>query len=272
MAITELVISYPDFKWNEIIDPEEFDTNNNEIVTKVNEVIGELNLLNDKLISTEDGNSGADNIKVTPINGIVGETIQSVLEGLKAISDELDSKKTDKSAIYLKAEIDDKISTLQSTINIHKSSSDHDNRYYTKSELTPWLRGGDTNIKEEVFIITNPDNGDGTFSYSSDGNNYIGILTEEGYQVFDLQKGHYEPNLNRIYVIVGDTLRRSAVSGGIIELTNTSFALTAVEGAGAEITAVYYERLGMSAEYNIKLSKEKPPANNGKNMWFELIG
>lgn len=47
--------------------------------------------------------------------------------------------------------------------------------------------------------------------------------------------------------------------------------LTSPEGSGAEITAKYYERIGMAGEYNIRLGELKPPNTNGKTMWFEVI-
>ena len=41
--ITNLSISYPDFKLQEIIDPDQFDINNADIVNKVNEIISMVN-------------------------------------------------------------------------------------------------------------------------------------------------------------------------------------------------------------------------------------
>lgn len=43
MDVLHLVLSYPDFKLNEIINPEEFDINNGEVVAKVNEIIDLVN-------------------------------------------------------------------------------------------------------------------------------------------------------------------------------------------------------------------------------------
>lgn len=42
-TINSLTISYPDFKLNDVIDPDQFDTNNSQIVGKINEVITEVN-------------------------------------------------------------------------------------------------------------------------------------------------------------------------------------------------------------------------------------
>jgi len=168
----------------------------------------------------------------------------------------------------------------------HKTSGDHDHRYYTevelnsgalddryytKTDLTPWLRGGDTQIKEEVFTIINPNNGDGTFTYTAGEEVIIGMLTETGEQIFTLRQGYYDTGYNRVELIIDDTLRRSAASGGIRELSETQVVLTQPEDAGREITIKYYERLGIAAEYNIKLSETKPPKNNGRNMWFKIL-
>lgn len=183
--------------------------------------------------------------------------------------------------------IDTRIKANVNALTAHKISGDHDHRYYTKllldsgalnklyytkEELLPWLRGGDTIIREEVFVIINPDNGDGTFTYTSKDEIVFGEITGEGYLVFELVTGFYDLGDNRIEVIINDTLRRSVVSGGIVEISPTQVALTDTEESGTEITVRYYERLGVTAEYNIKLSVEKPPYNHGKTMWFEITG
>jgi len=170
----------------------------------------------------------------------------------------LSSTKADKAEIYTKAQLD---------------NGQLNNLYYTKEDLIPWLRGGDTNIKEEVYIIVSSDNGNGTFTYKDAADNlYTQPLTPEGYQVFALQDGYYEPGNNRIEIIVGDTLRRSEKSGGLLSIDTTHVALTQPEGAGAEITIKYYERIGIMAEYNIKMGVTRPPLNNGRTMWIEIIG
>ena len=70
-----------------------------------------LNALIDDLVATSDGASGADNIGATAIKAGGAVTVQGQLEGLQAD----------------KAENADLLT--------HKSSADHDGRYYTKTEL-----------------------------------------------------------------------------------------------------------------------------------------
>lgn len=126
-------------------------------------------------------------------------------------------------------------------------------------------------IREETFIIITSDNGDGTFTYSQNGIPTNGSLGGSGEQIFTLTSGTYDLGGNRIEAIVNDTLRRSVNSGGLQEIDTNIVALTQPEGVGAEITFKYYERLGIAAEYNIRLSSTQPPLNNGKTMWFQEI-
>ena len=122
-----------------------------------------------------------------------------------------------------------------------------------------------------IFTILSSNNGDGTFYYTVNGVDTItGTILDNGEQVFELREGYYEVGTNRLEVWIGDTLRRTVKSGGLLEIDNTHFALTQPEGNSREITVKYYERIGMTAEYNIKMSSVKPPFNEGKTMWIQL--
>lgn len=90
MSINELSISFPDFKLLETINPEQFDTNNSEIVTKINAVITAFNGTNDTDI---------------PL---------------------LDSRVTD---------LETRMTAEEGALVTHKTSADHDARYYTEVEL-----------------------------------------------------------------------------------------------------------------------------------------
>lgn len=187
----------------------------------------------------------------------------------------------------------DTIENIDTRVTNHKTSNDHDSRYYTeieidnkvsllatksdvysKQEIDPWLAvvGGETNIKEEVFIIVSSNNGDGTFSYSDSGELIVGELGESGEQIFNLVTGTYEPGNNRIEAMINDTLRRSAKSGGLIEINNHQVAITFPEGNGAEITFKYYERIGLTGEHNVIIGENKPLPTKGNTVWFKVIG
>lgn len=105
-------VTYDDFKLMETIDPEQFDQNNKDIVSKVDEVVEQIN----KYEKVTDSTSGADNVGMTPISVIgVQATVQSIVEAIVAL---IQTNETD---------IEDKLLT-------HKSSNDHDTRYYTETE------------------------------------------------------------------------------------------------------------------------------------------
>jgi hypothetical protein len=153
MALNKLTISYPDFKLLEIIDPEQFDTNNNDIKLKIDQVIDVLNKITDsvadggsgadaisltsiapftstklqvfleevigRLQSTTDASSGADFVASTSIAGVTGSTVQAQLESLKTLLDKAQADAT----------------KANSDLATHKASGDHDGRYYTKTLL-----------------------------------------------------------------------------------------------------------------------------------------
>lgn len=161
---------------------------------------------------------------------------------------------------------------LGNTIAQHKISSDHDARYYTKDELTQYLQGGDTSVGVEVFTIVSSNNGDGTFTYNNGTADIVGQLTAEGHQVFTLANGTYELGQNRIEAYINDTLHRSPASGGLAEISPNEVALTQPEGAGAEITIKYYERISLGGEQSIILSPIQPQRTvNRSILWFKLL-
>lgn len=274
MEIRALVLPYPNFVLGAIIDPEEANENNYEISERVNDVYEYLMAF-----------SAGDVKMTTNIEEISGADLHSFLISFKdfvdakvlSLQNQVTSNDVDITALQnlstnLQNQITSNKADIESQLNTHKVSIDHDVRYYTKDELSPFLRGGDTIIKEEIFTIINSDNGDGTFSYDKNGSVVVGQLSAEGYQIFTLTDGNYELGLNRVEIIINDTLRRSVKSGGLVEIDEINVALTSVEGSGAEITIKYYERIGVATEYTIKLNSVKPLSNNGQNMWFKIIG
>lgn len=244
------------------------------------EKIAELNVITSKLAdlavtTAKIANQAVTSDKIKDLNVLTSKIADLAVTTSKLANGAVTLEKLNTASVdgryYTKTQLDNGQLDNRYYTEQELSGGSLDHRYYTKEELVPWLRGGDTLIREEVFTIVSPDNGDGTFTYAAGENHIIGTLTDEGYQVFELLYGKYQLNANRVEIIVNDTLRRSVASGGVQEVDERHVALTQPEGAGAEITVRYYERLGIAAEYNIKMSKTKPPYNDGKNMWFELI-
>lgn len=137
MAITKLLnVTYNNFKLLEVIDPDQFDANFSEIVTKLDTVIDLIN----HYAQTTDGDSGADNVGLTTIVGIAGNTIQAFLEAL--ITQFKSSVDGSSGADFINATaiagvtgttIQAMLESLKSLLDTHASSEDHDSRYYTKT-------------------------------------------------------------------------------------------------------------------------------------------
>ena len=292
MPLTYFEISYPNFTLGSIIDPEEANQNNYEIVTKINSLVtfvntNEANIAN--LTTIKADNTYVDN-KFNELAGVdrTTQTVKSNADNLishKTSGDhdtryytktQLDGGQLD-NRYYTETEINSKLSTVNysilansSALNTHKTSTDHDSRYYTKQELSSWAKGGDTIIKREVFTIVNNDNLDGTFTYiDGDGVEHLGVIGVDGEQIFTLHKGFYEPGTERLEIIINDTLHRTATSGGLVEISSTEIAITTPEQNGAEITVKYYERLGVGGIANLEYGSTMPTK---QSMWFKVVG
>ena len=152
------------------------------------------------------------------------------------------------------------------------SGTQHDNRYFTKTELSPYLSADTgTVIKREVYTIVNPNIDGLTFQYKDNSDVlYTGTLTPEGYQVFTLTKGTYSLNQNRISVMINDMLHRSVASGGLIEISPTSVALTSPETATVEVTIEYFEILAIPNEKSVYFSTVAPLEY--KMIWYKDKG
>jgi hypothetical protein len=255
MTIGNLSISYPDFQLNTVIDPEQMDTNNLELVTKINQIITKYNAIT------------SSEIPVLPIGGLAGTDIQTVLTSLKTYTD---SKDSDLRLLIttLNTYVTNQDAILLTNIETHKSNVNNPHNVtpaqlsvYTKAELQPYLRGGDTVIRYDVFTIVNSNLGNSTFTYS-DKNNviYTGVITPEGYQTFTLTQGEYALAQNRIDATINDTLQRSVASGGLIETSINKVTLTSPEGTGAEITFKYFEKVGIVGTGTTILSPTQPPS------------
>lgn len=99
----------------------------------------------------------------------------------------------------------------------------------------------DAIIMKENFTIKNANIEGKQFSYEDEtGNRYFGKRSSQGFW-FELKKGHYPPGRNMLEVVIDDCLYRSAASGGIIEISETSFVMTEDLTDGMELTVTYYQ-------------------------------
>lgn len=156
-------VTYNNFKNLDVIDPDQFDKNNDDLCDKIDEVVELVNKYN----KTTDNNSGADNIAITTIQTYSATSVQEFLEellnSLQAIADGVSGADlvgataidgingvTIQSILEsLKSYIDTYNSTQDSNLNTHKSSGDHDDRYYTQLEIDT-----DFATKDELFDVT----------------------------------------------------------------------------------------------------------------------
>lgn len=71
MAIENMTLPYPDFKYSEVINSEEFDSNNDTIKNKVNEIVPVVNSLDSYAVIAK---------------GLAGYGLQSYLSGSRTVS------------------------------------------------------------------------------------------------------------------------------------------------------------------------------------------
>lgn len=115
-----------------------------------------VNLLLDVLASVVDGDSGADAIGATAVSGLTGATIQALIESLKTFVDDgiADLEGVGRTTETIKDNADD--------LATHKTSDDHDGRYYTETEsdnlLDAKANQATTYTKTEVYTQTESDN------------------------------------------------------------------------------------------------------------------
>lgn len=147
----------------------------------------------------------------------------------------------------------------------------HDDRYMTRDELAPYLQGGDTQVRVDIFKIISGNNGNGTYTYTLNGVEQVGSLDNEGRQILVLS-GSYDMGVNHIEALIDDTLHRSSASGGLVEIDGNTIKLTDVLASGQEVTVKYYERIGIAGEHNVVVGEQKPPPTRGATLWFKVVG
>lgn len=283
-----LAISYPDFKLNQIIDPEQFDLNNKQIVDKINIVIRCINEL------TQDG-TGASNVSITQLPQFPSAT--DVQTALNQIASSIGNNDTLVNQINTRlttnetkdVEQDGRLTTAETGIanrytkqQVDQRMSEHqnmghDDKYYrksevyTKDEMANYIKGGDTSIMYEVYVIKGENSETRTFTYADkSGTTYTGQIGNSGEYIFTLRNGFYNKSLNRIEATINDTLTRSVASGGLIEIDETHVALANPEAVNTEITFKYYQRIDLQGQFNIAVG-ETTPVSNTNTLWFKIL-
>ena len=129
----------------------------------------------------------------------------------------------------------------------------------------------DTFIIEEIFTIKTLSDGNGEFSYyNTEGEVRHGELLEDGSYVFTLEKGSYPMLRNHLEIIIDDALRRTAISGGIKEISNTKFAITEKLVVDQEITVRYLSSNRIGNPYpRIFLTSYTPEQAENGDLWLD---
>lgn len=119
-----------------------------------------------ELASTTDGSAGADNIGATAITNLTGTTVQALLESLrnnlKATTDGAsgaDFVNATAIAGLTGTTVQALLEAIKAALDTHKSSSDHDGRYYTETELNNGQL--DTRYFTETELSSTTDNTSG---------------------------------------------------------------------------------------------------------------
>ena len=301
VPINPLVLSYPNFVLGQIIDPDEANQNNFDITNKVNEFISEVEGALDIAESAD--------VKAEQAVFVANQTTTVANDAVNIANTKGDQ------AINTANQADSKANQAISTANNavvvangavvtanQSSLLSNDTRMVldqAMADLTDAINRaeqavidaqnavGNTEIKYDVYVIVNADNGNGTFTYKDVNNvQYIGTITPEGYQRFTLNNNYYVGS-NRIEATINDTLTRSQASGGLREvgvaneqsnLVDLSFPV----GNDAEITFKYYMQLSLGGKHAmshniggsdafITLSESDPPTMYAGQMIFKVV-
>lgn len=299
--IAPLILSYPDFMLGQMIDPEEFDQNNSEIVNKINETVDVVNAHTEEIASVDQkadeavltattlGNEAktiansaetkADNAVTTAnMANTKADNAVSIANTADAKSDQAIGTADAASTLsnYTQIIVQDALTSLENAINrAEQAVIDAQNAV------------GNTEIKYDVYVIVNPDNGDGTFTYNDGKVDIIGRLTSSGYQEFELSDSYYVGS-NRIEAIVNDSLNRSSASGGLLEIGNVGelsnvVQLTYPMGSGTEITFKYFTQISLGGAHAmshnvgardafITMSETEPTTTYSGQMFYKVVG
>ena len=303
----------------QMIDPEEFDQNNSEIVNKVNETIDVVNAHTEEIAAHTEEIASVDQkadeaVWTATTLGNEAKTIATNLGNeAKTIANSAETKADNAvtTANMANTKADNAVSVANTAntksnqaIGTADAASTLSN--YTQTIVQEALISfesainraeqaaidaenavGNTEIKYDIYVIVNSDNGDGTFTYNNGKVDIIGRLTSDGYQEFELSHSYYV-GFNRIEAIVNDSLNRSSASGGLLEIGNVGelsnvVQLTYPMGSGTEITFKYFTQISLGGAHAmshnvgardafITMSETEPTTTYSGQMFYKVVG
>lgn len=243
-----LKVTYNDFKNLEVIDPDKFDQNNQEIVDHIDSFVDAYNAL--EIINADTNAKAIEALDTANEANTKADNAVSTANTAEAKADlAID---TADSAVVIATEANAKADMAIATASDAVASAEQAAIEAELASIAARSAVGNTVRKIEVYTIVNPNNGDGTFTYKDVNDiEYIGEYTVDNEQVFELIQGNYPLGENRIEVLIDDTLHRTVASGGLREVDETHIALTVPEDVGREITIIYFEKIGMAGEHKL---------------------
>lgn len=297
MAMEHVYISYPDFRMFDVIDSEQFDVNNNELQSKINELIDNLNKvfdideeatsgadsltvnpvapfeeavklqdlleqLIDRLKSEIPGESGSELIGASPIVGLSGNSIHQQIVSLEALLREARATVTRLNNSV--ASIDLKVKSMDNTVTNHN----HDGRYYTRAEIDNIIDSNKATVHVDVMTVTSI--GSNTFTYKDQkGITQTGSFSANGFE-FRLNN-KYEMSANQLSATLNSNTVLEVITGEITELSPEQVRINKQLVIGDEVVFRYFERISLIGEYAIYYGQEQPQTSSTAMMWYQLL-
>lgn len=129
----------------------------------------------------------------------------------------------------------------------------------------------DSMIINETYTIKSIDKSAGTFVYITDTDQQrTGIINEQGYLVFRLDKGTYLPGRNHLKIDIDGVLERSVAAGNLIEISEYRFCVTDELEVGHVINVEYIQWIRIGNPYpRIFINNTEPESAEVGDIWID---
>jgi hypothetical protein len=130
-----------------------------------------------------------------------------------------------------------------------------DNRYYTEGEVDTLVSQGATTIHNQRFVITNLDNGNGTFSYTYDGDSRTGVLDGTKH-VFTIEDSiNYLVGEFRVEAKINNDIVYYGSDTELVELTTSTVEINHVFSLNDEVHLKIFEGIdSFQSRFNLDAS------------------